>query len=195
MALIASASGLALGANWPIAYSAAAATKIAEMTVVSKNARTLLRGRRLPAVRLRCCDNAVLPWAERARHVAVRTGPLRAKAASHAEVSWGISPSITGQNRRNKEPTPLPHHVARSDGADQAFPKKKLGCGARKLCRRHHELAISIVTITARNHALPVTPTCRRRAPPPASDHPSRHPSAHPLNPWRRCDASFGPPR
>src|SRR5215813_9141011 len=78
MALSASASGLAFGANWPIAYSAAAATKMAEMTVVSKNARTLLRGGRLPAARLRCCDNAVLPWAERAR-------PLRAKAASHAQ--------------------------------------------------------------------------------------------------------------
>src|SRR5215470_9189739 len=103
MALSASASGLAFGANWPIAYSAAAATKIAEMTVVSKNARTLLRGGRLPAARLRCCDNAVLPWAERARRAAVRTGPLRAKAASHVPGLAGASarhlPGRTAETR------------------------------------------------------------------------------------------------
>src|SRR5579859_3788349 len=58
-------------------YSAPPATKIAETTVVSKKARTLLRGLRVPAVRLRCCDDAVLPWAEHARQAAGRTGPLR----------------------------------------------------------------------------------------------------------------------
>src|SRR6266702_2011881 len=77
MAVSASASGLVPPSNSPITYSALAATKIAETTVVSKNARTLLRGRRPPAARLRCCDNAVLPWAERAGRAAERAGPLR----------------------------------------------------------------------------------------------------------------------
>jgi hypothetical protein len=101
IAVSASASGLTAvaGANCPIMYSAPPATKIAETTVVSKKARTLLRGLRAPlrglpsplrvlaspllrgllalAVRLRCCDNAVLPSAKRGRQAAGHAGPLR----------------------------------------------------------------------------------------------------------------------
>src|SRR6266568_3106501 len=157
MAVSASASGLVPPSNSPITYSALAATKIAETTVVSKNARTLLRGRRPPAARLRCCDNAVLPWAERAGRAAERAGPLRLRQRVLQRFGPPTGPAITGQNRRNKEPTPLPHHVARSDGADQAFPKKKLGCCARNLCRPGHGLAISIVTITQRSRDSAVT--------------------------------------
>src|SRR5260370_21875137 len=93
-------------------YSAPPTTKIAATTVVSKKARTLLRGPRplgfrgrlLPAARLRCCDKAVLPSAERSRQGAGRAGPLRPRQ----RVSWlsGYLPRHDdyGQNHRNKEP-------------------------------------------------------------------------------------------
>src|SRR6266702_1752196 len=178
MAVSASASGLVPPSSSPITYFAPAATKIAETTVVSKNARTLLRGRRLPAARLRCCDNSVLPWVERTirrapRRAALSAGPLRPRQRVLA--GWtGQRRAITGQNRRNKEPTPLPPHVARSDGADQAFPEKKLGCGARNLCRRGHGLAIGIVTITDCSRDVPVTTGWPRvDRPPRAAGRPS----------------------
>src|SRR5258708_13574132 len=124
MAVSASASGLAWVANWPITYSAPAATKIAETTVVSKKARTLLRGRRLlalrgrpllasrglqlSAVRLRCCDNAVLPSAKRGRQVPGRARPLRLRQRDLCRFGSPIALRLTVQkreNHRNAEPT------------------------------------------------------------------------------------------
>src|SRR6266436_6788439 len=57
-------------------------------------------------------------------------------------------PDRYGRTTETRSQPPLPHHVARSDGTDQAFPEKKLGCCGRKLCRTDHGMAFSIVTIT-----------------------------------------------
>src|SRR5262249_10968283 len=86
------------------------------------------------------------------------SSPARRTAAGQGSESCaGLAPDgmpIMGQERqkyRNEEPTSVPHHVARSDGTVQAFPKKKLGCCQGNLCRPDHGLAIGIVTITGFN--------------------------------------------
>src|SRR6266487_6690355 len=133
-------------------YRAPPAMAMAASTVVSKKARTLLRPRRPPDGRLRCCDNAVLPSAKRDGQAAQRTGPLRVKAASRVTVELlKVASRICGQNHRNLKLPPLPHHVARSDTADQALPLKKLCRTPGNLCHADHSLAISTVTITGRN--------------------------------------------
>jgi hypothetical protein len=84
----------------------------------------------------------------------------------------------------------LAHHVARSDGTDQAFPMKKLCRVARNLCHAGYGLAISIVTITRCDGELVVITGCRpwrsRHAGHGARDTPAialatlRHYHAHP---------------
>src|SRR5271155_5673044 len=128
----------------PIAMATAA------ITVASKKARTSLRVLRLLANRLRCCDNAVLPSAKPGEQVAQRakTAAGEGSESGTESATVGSGPYLPGHNNRNKEPTPLAHHVARSDGTDQAFPLKKLCRCPENLCRAGHGMAISIVTIT-----------------------------------------------
>lgn len=57
----------------------------------------------------------------------------------------------------------MAHHVARSDGVDQAFPMKKLCRVARNLCRAGHRLTVGIVTITRRSDQEAVITGCRQR--------------------------------
>src|SRR5258708_40359737 len=59
-----------------ITTSAPMATTTAATTVVSRKARTFLRDRRPPAIRLLCCGNAVLPSGE-ARHAGREAGKNR----------------------------------------------------------------------------------------------------------------------
>jgi hypothetical protein len=121
----------------------------AATTVVIKKARTFLRARRLLGNRLRCCDNAVLPSAKPAGQAAQQTSTAAKSSDSGKELATVCSGRyLPGQNDRNEEPTPLPHHVARSDGIDKAFPLKKLCRAALNLCHGGHRLPDSIVTIT-----------------------------------------------
>src|ERR1022692_1042802 len=143
------ASGSAWVVGSPIRYLAPPAMATAAVTVVSKKARTLLRARRPPDSRLRCCDNAILPSANRARQDAGRAGPPQSKAASLVtDQLLTVASANYGQNHRNKEPSPSRDHVARIHGDDQAFPWKKLWRTPMNLCRADHSLAISTVTIT-----------------------------------------------
>ena len=135
--------------NWLIMTLAPTAMTTAAATVVIKKARTLLCVRLLPCNRLRCCDNAVLPSAKPAGQAAKRASTAAKTSDSGKELATVSSGRyLPGQNDRNEEPTPLPHHVARSGGIDKAFPLKKLCCVAPNLCLRGHGLAASIVTIT-----------------------------------------------
>src|SRR5215467_15865061 len=86
-------------------------------------------GPRELAVRLRCCDNAVLPSATRDRQVAGHAGPLRPRQrvvqnrlATHSGLAITELPDRCGRTTEIRSQPPLAHHVARSDGTDQAFP-------------------------------------------------------------------------
>jgi hypothetical protein len=130
----------------------------AATTVVSRKARTFLRDRRPPANRLLCCDNAVLPSAKPAAQAAGRAKTAAGQGSDSRKelTTLGSDPGLPGHNDPNEKPTPLPHHVARSDATDQAFPLKKLCRLGRNWCRAGHRLALSIVTITRRNSGAAV---------------------------------------
>src|ERR1019366_1987890 len=102
---------------------------IAPASVVMRTTRARLRGRRLPFDRLRCCDNAVLPSAMRARRNA-GLGPLRYRPASRmtARHIGRKLLRVLEQNPSTYGPSPSPDHVARTEGVDQALPQKKLCC-------------------------------------------------------------------
>src|SRR5579872_3607878 len=126
------ASAAAVGSEPPsfrwISTKTPAATASAAVIVVTRTKLNRLRPRRLTAARLRCCDNAVLPSAKHAgrnAQYADRCGT--GQQSSDGSGQCGAT-RLAMAEPPHVGPAPSPHYVARSEGADQALPLKKLCC-------------------------------------------------------------------
>src|ERR1039458_6415806 len=122
---------------------------IAPATVVMRTTRARLRGRRLPFDRLRCCDNAVLPSAMRARRNAGR-GPLRYRPASRmtARHIGRKLLRVLEQNPSTYGSIAVAGPRCQNGGSGPSTSAEKVVLRTCDLCRAHHSLAISIVSIT-----------------------------------------------